>query len=222
MAQGRDGSLRLSRTALSSAPLFPFSGAFQDSLPAASQALPGGAGYPLGSSAEFQSSLHLILPAQASPVAHKLVHGVSVSSPMRRFGTTAPYVGRNASLFGCNSAARRLVDAGHSTGHAGSCGAGSRGGAPGEKARRLSTTKENSLPCGSGFSAEAETLSLWLRLRRAVNVWIFHSQCSMLFLTCNPARSNWIDVTWCFRLSATPARGHYRWQRSTGIAYLAQ
>src|SRR6266852_4751057 len=30
-----------------------------------SQALPGGAGYPLGSSARFQSSLHLILPAQA-------------------------------------------------------------------------------------------------------------------------------------------------------------
>src|SRR5216684_1535569 len=48
-----------------------FTGAFQDSLPAASQALPGGAGYPLGSSAEFQSSLHLILPAQASPVALK-------------------------------------------------------------------------------------------------------------------------------------------------------
>src|SRR3989442_12722445 len=41
-----------------------FTGAFQDSLPAAGQALPGGAD-PLGSSAEFQSSLHLILPAQA-------------------------------------------------------------------------------------------------------------------------------------------------------------
>ena len=30
MTQGRDGSLRLSRTALSSAPFFPFTGAFQD------------------------------------------------------------------------------------------------------------------------------------------------------------------------------------------------
>src|SRR6266571_73173 len=34
MAQGRNGSLHLSRTALSSAPLFPFTGAFQDSIPA--------------------------------------------------------------------------------------------------------------------------------------------------------------------------------------------
>src|SRR5438067_11874262 len=34
MAQGRGGSLHLSRTALSSAPLFPFTGAFRDSIPA--------------------------------------------------------------------------------------------------------------------------------------------------------------------------------------------
>jgi hypothetical protein len=34
-------------------------------------ALPGGIGYPLGSYAEFQSLLHLILPAQASSLAHK-------------------------------------------------------------------------------------------------------------------------------------------------------
>jgi hypothetical protein len=49
--------------------------ATQDSLPAAGQALPGGIGYPLGSYAEFQSSLHLILPAQASPGAQVLVPG---------------------------------------------------------------------------------------------------------------------------------------------------
>src|SRR2546425_13340086 len=34
MAQGRGGSLHLARTALSSAPLFPFTGAFQDTTPA--------------------------------------------------------------------------------------------------------------------------------------------------------------------------------------------
>ena len=41
----------------------------QDSLPTAGQALPGGTAYPLGSLAGFQSRLHLILPAQASPGA---------------------------------------------------------------------------------------------------------------------------------------------------------
>ena len=45
--------------------------ATQDSLPAAGQALPGGIGYPLGSFARFQSSLHLVLPAQACPGALK-------------------------------------------------------------------------------------------------------------------------------------------------------
>src|SRR6266852_8264375 len=88
MTRGRGGLLGLPRMALSSttlllahwrlpglhhtacslavyasSPASPLTA--QDSLPAASQALPGGAGYPLGSSAEFQSSLHLILPAQA-------------------------------------------------------------------------------------------------------------------------------------------------------------
>ena len=43
--------------------------ATQDSLPTAGQALSGGAGHPLGSLARFQSSLHLILPAQACPGA---------------------------------------------------------------------------------------------------------------------------------------------------------
>jgi hypothetical protein len=37
--------------------------------------LPGGVGYPLGSIAEFQSSLHLIPPAQALPGALKTVGG---------------------------------------------------------------------------------------------------------------------------------------------------
>src|SRR6267154_4448076 len=88
MTQGRGGLLGLPRMALSSttlllahwrlsrlnhtacslavyasSPASPLTA--QDSLTAASQALPGGAGYPLGSSARFQSSLHLILPAQA-------------------------------------------------------------------------------------------------------------------------------------------------------------
>ena len=43
--------------------------ATQDSLLGCWPALPGGIGYPLGSSARFQSSLHLILLAQAWPVA---------------------------------------------------------------------------------------------------------------------------------------------------------
>ena len=88
MTQGRGGLLGLPRMALSSttlllahwrlprlnhtacslavyasSPASPLTA--QDSLPAASQALPGGVEYPLGSSAEFQSSLHLILPALA-------------------------------------------------------------------------------------------------------------------------------------------------------------
>src|SRR6266516_3568762 len=42
--------------------------ATQDSLPAAVHTLPGGIGYPQGSSARLQSSLHLILLAQALPV----------------------------------------------------------------------------------------------------------------------------------------------------------
>jgi IS5 family transposase len=37
--------------------------------------LPGGVGYPLDSIAEFQSFLHLIPPAQASPGALKTVGG---------------------------------------------------------------------------------------------------------------------------------------------------
>src|SRR5205809_7345354 len=45
-------------------------GAFQDSLPTAGQALSGGTAYPLGSFARFQSSLHLILLAKAS-LAHR-------------------------------------------------------------------------------------------------------------------------------------------------------
>ena len=43
--------------------------ATQDSLPAAGHTLPGGPGYPLGSTARFQKLLHLILPAQAFPGA---------------------------------------------------------------------------------------------------------------------------------------------------------
>jgi transposase len=43
--------------------------ATQDSLRGCWLALPDGTGYPLGSSAKFQSSLHLILLAQALPVA---------------------------------------------------------------------------------------------------------------------------------------------------------
>jgi len=45
----------------------------QDSLLGCWPALPGGIGYPLGSSARFQSSLHLILLAQALPVAPRNV-----------------------------------------------------------------------------------------------------------------------------------------------------
>ena len=63
---------RLNHTACSlavyaSSPRSPV--ATQDSLPTASQALSGGTVYPLGSSARFQSLLHLILPAQACPGA---------------------------------------------------------------------------------------------------------------------------------------------------------
>jgi hypothetical protein len=46
----------------------------QDSLLGCWPALPGGIGYPLGSSARFQSSLHLILLAQALPVAPRNSH----------------------------------------------------------------------------------------------------------------------------------------------------
>src|SRR6516165_8860753 len=75
MAQGRGGSLRLPRTALSSAPLCPLYWRFPRLASGCWPALPGGLDYPLGSIAEFQSSLHLIPPAQACPGALKTIGG---------------------------------------------------------------------------------------------------------------------------------------------------
>ena len=49
-------------------------------------ALSGGIGYPLGSSARFPSSLHLFLPAQASPGAQNYGRGVAVRLKSARAG----------------------------------------------------------------------------------------------------------------------------------------
>src|SRR5438874_10949420 len=85
---------------------------------------------------------------------------------MRRFRTPAFYVGRNASLV---LRLRRAVVSGRRSEQqiAGSYGAGSRGGAPGEKARRLSTTQANSLLAQASV-LQHNIAPFWLRLRRAV------------------------------------------------------
>src|SRR6202022_4911228 len=54
-------------------------------------ALPGGVGYPLGSYTEFQSSLHLILPVQASPGARKT--GRASTCWARGSGVAGSYMG---------------------------------------------------------------------------------------------------------------------------------
>jgi hypothetical protein len=60
----------------------PLPTATQDSLLGCWPALPGGIGYPLGSSARFQSSLHLILLAQALPVAPRNSHQSQIIQPL--------------------------------------------------------------------------------------------------------------------------------------------